>query len=57
MGETTGVYEHTISEMRVDLKPVGEAVKGQALSIAVTDIVRRGDRVYKLVDAQPGLME
>ncbi len=57
MGETTGVYEHTISEMRVDLKPVAEAVKGQALSIAVTDIVRRGDRVYKLVDAQPGLME
>lgn len=57
MGETTGVYEHTISEIRVDLKPVGEAVKGQALSIAVTDIVRRGDRVYKLVDAQPGLME
>jgi putative protease len=57
MGETTGVYEHTISEMRVDLKSVGEAVKGQALSIAVTDIVRRGDRVYKLVDAQPGLME
>lgn len=57
MGETTGVYEHTISEMRVDLKSVGEAVKGQALSIAVSDIVRRGDRVYKLVDAQPGLME
>lgn len=57
MGETTGVYEHTISEMRVDLKPVAEAVKGQALSIAVTDIVRRGDRVYKLVDMQPNLME
>ena len=57
MGETTGVYEHTISEMRVDLKPVAEAVKGQALSIAVTDIVRRGDRVYKLVDMQPSLME
>lgn len=57
MGETTGVYEHTISEMRVDLKPVDEAVKGQALSIAVTDIVRRGDRVYKLVDMQPSLME
>lgn len=57
MGETTGVYEHTISEMRVDLKPVGEAVKGQALSIAVTDIVRRGDRVYKLVDTPASLME
>ena len=57
MGETTGVYEHTINEMRVDLKPVAEAVKGQALSIAVTDVVRRGDRVYKLVDMQPNLME
>ena len=57
MGETTGVYEHTISEMRVDLKPVDEAVKGEALSIAVTDVVRRGDRVYKLVDSQPSLME
>ncbi len=57
MGETTGVYEHTISEMRVDLKPVGEAVKGQALSIAVAEIVRRGDRVYKLIDTQASLME
>ncbi len=57
IGETTGVYEHTISEMRVDLQPVGEAVKGQALSIAVTSLVRRGDRVYKLVDTQASLME
>lgn len=56
IGETTGVYEHTITEMRVDLKPTDVAVKGQALSIATSDLVRRGDRVYKMVDVK-SLME
>lgn len=57
IGETTGVYEHTIGEMRVDLKPTNKAVKGEALSIAVDSIVRRGDKVYKMVDMRPSLME
>lgn len=57
IGETTGVYEHTIDEMRVDLKPTNKAVKGEALSIAVDSIVRRGDKVYKMVDMRPSLME
>ena len=57
IGETTGVYEHTVSEMRVDLKPVAHAQKGEALSIATSQIVRRGDKVYKLVDTRPSLME
>ena len=57
IGETTGVYEHTISEMRVDLKPVEHAEKGEALSIATSQVIRRGDRVYKLVDMRPSLME
>jgi len=55
IGETTGVYEHTIGEMRVDLKPVEHAAKGDALSIATSQIIRRGDRVYKLVDVRPSL--
>ena len=55
IGETTGVYEHTVNEMRVDLKPTPHAVKGEALSIATSQIVRRGDRVYKLVDTRQSL--
>lgn len=55
IGETTGVYEHTIGEMRVDLKPTPHATKGEALSIATSQIVRRGDRVYKLVDTRQSL--
>jgi len=55
IGETTGVYEHTIGEMRVDLKPTPHATKGEALSIATSQIVRRGDPVYKLVDTRQSL--
>lgn len=55
IGETTGVYEHTIGEMRVDLKPTPHATKGEVLSIATSQIVRRGDRVYKLVDTRQSL--
>ena len=47
MGETTGVYEDTISEIRVDLQPVQTAEKGVFCSIATKDLVRRGDKVYR----------
>ncbi|HCC28587.1 MAG TPA: collagenase-like protease, partial [Marinilabiliales bacterium] len=57
IGETTGVVEHTISEMRVELKPVNQAIKGQQLSILINELIRRGDKVYKLVDATPDLMQ
>ena len=50
IGPTTGVYEDTIEEIRVDLKPVQQTVKGEACSLPVKSLVRRGDKVYKMVD-------
>ena len=50
IGPTTGVYEDVVSEIRVELKPVNEAVKGISCSIPVNEIVRRQDKLYKIVD-------
>lgn len=50
IGSTTGVYEDTLSEIRVDLNAVQTTVKGESCSIPVKEIVRRGDKVYKLVE-------
>ena len=51
IGPTTGVYEDTVKEIRVDLLPVNQTVKGELCSIPAHDIVRRGDKVYKIVEA------
>ena len=48
-GDTTGAYEAVVDELRFDLKPVDEVVKGQLFSIKTTELVRRGDKLYKLV--------
>lgn len=50
IGPTTGVYEDTVEEIRVDLKPVQQTVKGEACSLPVKSLVRRGDKVYKMVN-------
>jgi len=49
-GTTTGVYEGNIAEIRIDLKPAEQAVKGELCSIPVTSLVRRNDKLYKLVE-------
>ena len=46
-GPTTGVYETVLNEIRVDLKPTDHAEKGIYCSIPTTELVRRGDKVYK----------
>ena len=51
IGPTTGVYEDTVSEIRVDLKAVDSTEKGELCSIPAKDVVRRGDKVYKVIDA------
>ena len=48
-GDTTGAYEAVVEELRFDLKPVNEVKKGQLFSIKTTELVRRGDKLYKLV--------
>lgn len=49
-GETTGAYEDIIDEMRVDLKPVVKVVKGTYFSIKTKELVRRNDKLYKIVE-------
>ena len=49
IGPTTGVYEDTVPEIRVDLKPVEKAPQGELCSVPVQQLVRRGDQVYKWV--------
>ncbi|MCO5262919.1 peptidase U32 family protein [Lentimicrobium sp.] len=51
IGPTTGAYEGKADEIRVELKPVSQAVKGDHCSVAVTETLRRGDKVYLVVDA------
>lgn len=54
IGATTGVYEGSVTEIRVDLKPVQHANKGDLCSIPVVfpddwkgeRKLRRGDRLY-----------
>ena len=49
IGPTTGVYEGIVNELRVDLKPVDAVEKGSLCSIKTHDVVRRNDKVYKVV--------
>ena len=49
IGPTTGVYEDGIRELRLDDGPVTQAVKGDLCSIPVKTVVRRGDKVYKII--------
>ena len=49
IGETTGVYEDIIEELRVDLQVVDKAVKGEYFSIKTKELVRRNDKVYKFI--------
>jgi putative protease len=49
MGPTTGVIETTVKELRVDEVNVEIARKGVRVSLPVGEVVRRSDKVYKLV--------
>ncbi len=49
LGPTTGVVDHKVEEIRVDLKPVSQAEKGALCSLATAELVRRNDKVYKWV--------
>ncbi len=51
-GPTTGVVETTVKEIRVDLKPVEEAKKGERFSIQIDEKIRRADKLFKMIDAK-----
>ena len=52
IGPTTGVVECSPAEIRVNLKPVDKTFKGEMASIVTKELVRRGDKVYKLIDVE-----
>jgi Collagenase and related proteases len=51
MGPTTGVVEDVVKEIRVDLAETEKANKGILCSLPI-DKVRRGDKLYKMVDVE-----
>ncbi len=51
-GPTTGAVFHTVKEMRVELKPVTEATKGERFSIKTGTKIRPSDRMYKMVETK-----
>ena len=50
-GPTTGVMELTVDEIQVEHEKVRKAARGEHFSMAVPWVVRRSDKLYKLVDA------
>ena len=50
-GPTTGVVQLVVNEIRVDLKETSLAPKGVRCSIPIDTLIRRSDKVYKIVDA------
>ena len=52
LGPTTGVYEDTVKEIRVDLKKVNKTVKGEICSIPIETFLRRADKLYKVIEVE-----
>jgi len=51
-GETTGAYEDTIKEIRVQLKPVEKVKKGTYFSMKTNELIRRNDKLFKIVASE-----
>ncbi|MFC2103818.1 peptidase U32 family protein [Bacteroidota bacterium] len=51
-GPTTGVVQLAVNEIRVDLKNTEIAQKGVRCSVPINILIRRSDKVYKVVDAK-----
>ncbi|MDR0762970.1 MAG: U32 family peptidase, partial [Bacteroidales bacterium] len=47
IGNTTGVYEDVLQEVRLNLKPVNEVRQGDICSIPTRQLLRRGDKLYR----------
>lgn len=51
IGQTTGVIETVVQEIRVDLKKVDKASKGERCSIPIKSKIRKSDKLYKIVNS------
>ena len=49
-GETTGAYEDKANEIRVELKPVEKVEKGTYFSMKTNALIRRNDKLFKVVE-------
>lgn len=54
IGNTTGVYEDVVSEIRMDDVPVQETVQGTYCSIKTRSELHRGDKLYRVDKADRG---
>jgi len=50
-GPTTGVMEITVEKLHVNRENVQSAIRGDHFTIPVPDVIRRSDKLYKVVDA------
>jgi len=48
LGHTTN-FESKVDSMQIEHKSVTEAKKGDSVGIKISETVRRGDKIYKLV--------
>ncbi|MFH0893721.1 MAG: peptidase U32 family protein [Bacteroidota bacterium] len=53
IGPSTGVVETEVKEIRLDKDAIPRAVKGDRMAMPVSQIVRKSDKVYKIVDWSP----
>ncbi|MGC9355719.1 MAG: peptidase U32 family protein [Mariniphaga sp.] len=51
-GPTTGVVQTVVKEIRFDMEPAEEGLKGQRISVPVDIKLRRSDKLFKVVDAK-----
>lgn len=51
-GETTGAYEDHVKEMRVQLQTVDKVEKGTYFSIKTNELIRRNDKLFKIVETK-----
>jgi len=56
-GPTTGVIELKLEEIHVDRKSVDKAVKGDCFSIKLDKMIRRSDKLFKIVVVNDDLMQ
>jgi U32 family peptidase len=52
LGPTTGVVQQFVKELRKDLVPVQKVEQAQLFSMQTESLVRRADKLYKLVDTE-----
>ena len=48
IGETTGVYTDTARELRLDRDPIPEVRQGDLFSFPTTELLHRGDKLYRI---------